>query len=212
MNVDSGSGSDFDELLERELQRQLGRLQGPRPTVAQSTYHTAHAPGGRTMSLLSTLTAAASPKAAAAVLATAAVVVGGGSAAAAAATGSSNPTVWGKTVTAAVAMCKHQLTDGHHGIGQCVSAAATLKGQEERDAHSASAARENHPTGASTSHSAGGATSHPTGASTSHPTGAPTSHPEGRSTGVPVGPPTSLPPASGGTHPTGPPVTPPTPR
>jgi hypothetical protein len=212
MNVDSGSGSDFDELLERELQRQLGRLQGPRPMVAQSTYHTAHAPGGRTMSLLSTLTAAASPKAAAAVLATAAVVVGGGSVAAAATTGSSDPTVWGKTVTAAVNTCKSNLTDGHHGIGQCVQAVATQKGEQERAAHSASAARQNQPAAAAGQHPATASTSHPTGPPTSHPTGAPTSHPEGRPTGIPAGPPTSLPPASGGTHPTGPPVTPPTPR
>ena len=210
MNADSGD-HDFDELLEQELRRRVGGLQGPSPTVGQSAYHAVFATGGKTMSLFSALTAAASSKAAAG-LATAALLVGGGSAAAAVATGSPNPNVWGKTVTNAVTACTDKLTDGQHGIGQCVSAAAKQKGLEERAAHSASAARANNPTGASTSHPSGASTSHPSGASTSHPIGASTSHPTGAPSGVPAGPPATIPPASGGSHPTGPPVTPPSPR
>jgi hypothetical protein len=212
MNADSGHGSDFDELLERELRRRLGQLQGPRPAVGQSAYHGVHATGGRKMSLLSTLTAAATPTAAAAALATAAAIVGGGSAAAAAATHSTDPTVWGRTVTAAVTSCKGQLNDGQHGIGHCVSAVASTKGAQERAAHAASAARQNQPAAAAAKHAAVATTSHSTGSPASHPTGAPTSHPEGKPAGVPAGPPASLPPASGGAHPTGAPVTPPTPR
>lgn len=196
MNADGGDFDDFDRLLERELQHRVGRLQGPSPMFDQSVYHTVFRTGGKMMSRFSTLTAAASSKAAAG-LAAAALVAGGGSVAAAAATGSPNPNVWGKTVTNAVAACKDKLTDDQHGIGHCVSAVAKQKGIEERATHSASAARENRPTGLPTSH--------PSGPPTSHPTGAPISHP----TGVPAGPPANLPPAAGGGHPTGPPVTPP---
>ncbi len=87
------------------------------------------------MSFLSSLIAAASTKAAAG-LAVAALAVGGVSVAATAATGSASPTVWGKTVTTAVATCKDPLKDGQHGIGQCVSAVAKQKGAEERAKHS----------------------------------------------------------------------------
>lgn len=192
--MSADSGGDFDQFLEHELQSRVGGLQGPSPAVGQSAYHSVFATGGTTMSLFSTLTAAASAKAAAG-LATAALVVGGGSAAAVAATGSTDPAVWGQTVKAAVASCKDQLNDGEHGIGQCVSAVAKQKGVEERDAHSASAARENH------------GASHPTGAPATRPAGGA----ESRPAGVPAGPPVT-PAASGGSHPTGPPVTPPSPR
>jgi hypothetical protein len=201
MNLDSGGGFDIDDLLERELQRRVGSLRGPSPRVDQSVYHAVLATGGKTMSF-STLTAAASTKAAGG-LAAAALLVGGGTAAAAAATGSTNPDVWGKTVTAAVATCKGDLKAGQHGIGPCVSAQAKKKGAQERAAHAASAARENEPTGA--------AALHPTGAPTSHPTGAPSSHPTGAPSGVPAGPPASIPPGSGSGHPT-PPVPTPSPR
>ena len=149
------------------------------------------------MPLLSTLAAAASSKAAVG-LATAALVVGGGTAAAAAvATDSTDPGVWGKTVTEAVATCKSQLGDGEHGIGQCVSAAAKKHGQEQRDAHAAGQGQGNAPS------------PHP--GRTGHPTPAATEHSAGKPSGVPVGPPTT-PVAGEGSHPTGPPVVPPTPR
>ena len=156
------------------------------------------------MPLLSSLTAAASSKAAVG-LATAALVVGGGSAAAAAVTGSTDPGTWGKTVTAAVARCKADLTSGEHGIGHCVSKTASQKGQEERSSHAASAAREQ-PVGAPSAHPTG----RPSTAPTAHPTGAPASLPPPHPTGKPSEAP-ATPPAPGGGHPT-PPVATPTPR
>jgi len=183
MTTGSNGGFDLDRPLEQELQKSVGGLTGPSSAPSQSAYHV-FAIGGKSMSLFSSLTAAASTKAAAG-LAIAALVVGGGAVAATAATGSPNPTVWGKTVTAAVATCKGDLQPGDHGIGPCVSAVAKQKGVQERDAHSASAARENHPTGR------------------------PSDLPSGKPTGVPAGPPSSIPPASSGSQPTGAPVSPP---
>src|SRR5579859_7293349 len=148
MNVDNGN-SDFDQLLERELHQRVGGLQGPNPQVEQSAYHAAAITGGTTMSIssLSSLTSLVSAKAAVGIT-VAVLAIGGGSVAATVATGSPNPVVWGQTVTAAVASCKAGLATGQHGIGDCVSAVAKQKGQQERNAHSAaSSARENHPTG-----------------------------------------------------------------
>ncbi|MHB8508949.1 MAG: PT domain-containing protein [Candidatus Dormibacteria bacterium] len=191
MTINDGDGLDLDKLLEKELHRQVGPLNGPSARVAQSAYHAAFLTGG-TMTPLATLAAMASSKAAAG-LAVAALAVGGGSAAVASATGSSNPAVWGKTVTAAVATCKSQLTTGIHGIGDCVSKVAREKGAEERAAHSKDKAGENHTTGTPRDHPTGAPTSHPTGAPTSHPTGAPASHPTGAPTSHPTGAPTSRP-------------------
>jgi hypothetical protein len=202
MNADSDGGLDFDELLERQLRQWVGGLLGPSPGVRQAAYRAVPATGGKRMPLLSSLAAAASPKAAAG-LATAALVIGGATAAAAVTT-DTNPTTWGKIVTDAVATCKSQLKDGQHGIGQCVSAVAKKKGEEERASHAASAARVVMPASMSSGH--------PTGKPTAHPTGPPTSPPNGKPSGVPVGPPASLPPAGNGSHPTGPPVVPPSPH
>jgi hypothetical protein len=200
MNTSSSGGFDLDHLLDQELQKSVGGLQGPTPDVAQSAYHV-FAIGGQSMSLLASLTAAASTKAAAG-LAVAALAVGGASVAATAATGSANPTVWGKTVTAAVATCKDKLTDGQHGIGQCVSAVAKQKGAEERAKHPQ--AGDTHPSGKPTDL--------PGGKPTDLPGGKPSSLPGGPPSGVPAGPPSSVPPASNGGHPTGPPVSPPSHR
>lgn len=129
------------------------------------------------MSLLSSLTAASTK--AAAGLATAALVAGGGSVAATAATGTTNPAVWGKTVTAAVATCKGKLTDGQHGIGQCVSTVAKQKGAEERAKHSE--AGETHPTGKPSDLPGGKPSSLPGGPpSGGHPAGPPVSPPAHR--------------------------------
>ncbi|HSR25889.1 MAG TPA: hypothetical protein VLW53_20215 [Candidatus Eisenbacteria bacterium] len=198
MNTDGDGGLDFDAFLERELRRRVGGISGPRPLNRQAAYRAVGTTGRRTMPLLSSLAAAASSKAVVG-LAAAALVVGGGTAAAAVASDSANPADWGKTVTAAVATCKSQLSGGQHGIGQCVSAIASRKGQQERDAHAAGASQQNHSSGRPSPHSTGADRTHSTGAST-----------HGKSTDVPVGPP-SIPPTSGGSHPTGPPVTAPTP-
>lgn len=200
MSTDSDGGHDLDEFLESELRGRLGGLRGPSPEAGRAAYRAVTTTGGKKMPILSSLATAASSKAAVG-LAAAALVIGGGSVAAAAATGSTDPGTWGKTVTSAVASCKAKLADGEHGIGQCVSAVASRKGQEERAAHAASEARE-----------AGTPSPHSAGASGSHPTGPPTSHPGGKPSGVPVGPPATLPPAEGGGGHHSPPVVPPTPH
>jgi len=192
--MNTSGGFDFDNLIEHELERSVGRLQGPSPAPAQSAYHAA-ATGG-SMSGFSSFTDAASVKVGVA-LATAALMVAGGAVAASAATGSADPGVWGKTVTAAVSSCKDKLADGQHGIGSCVSAVAKQHGVEERAEHSAaSSARQNHPTKKPND----------------IPGNKPTNHPGGKPSGMPPNPPSTVPPAGQGTHPTGPPVTPPSPR
>ena len=122
---------------------------------------------------LSGLPAIVASKAAAGIAVATLAVAGAGAVTATVVTGSPNPAVWGNTVTAAVTTCKDKLTDGKHGIGDCVSAVAKQKGNQERTQHAASSARVGKP--------AGQPTSHPTGAPTSHPTGgAPTAHPTGQ--------------------------------
>ena len=125
------------------------------------------------MSLLSGLPAIVASKAVTGFTVATLAVAGAGAVTATAVTGSPNPAVWGKTVTAAVTTCsKSDVTkDGVHGIGTCVSAVAKQKGQQERDQHStrsASSARSARLAGSA-------AGSHPTGAPTSHPT--PPTHP-----------------------------------
>ncbi|TMC09165.1 MAG: hypothetical protein E6J41_11225 [Chloroflexi bacterium] len=192
------AGHDLDELLEREFRRHIAGLRIPSPRADQATYRAVATSGGKRMPLLSSLTAVASSKAVIG-LATAALVIGGGSVAATAATGSANPANWSKTVTDAMSSCKSRLGPDQHGIGHCVSAVASQKGQQERSQHAASAARQLDP--ASTP------SAHQTGAQSGHPTGAPAPHPTGRPTDVPTPHATS----PGHDHPT-PPAATPTPR
>jgi|SRR5579859_4024161 len=114
------------------------------------------------MSLLSGLPAIVASKTAIGITVATLAVAGAGAVTATAATGSPNPTVWGKAVTAAVTTCKADLKDGVHGIGPCVSDVAKQKGQQERDQHSAGPAGS-----AGSSGSAGG--NHPTGPPSGHP-------------------------------------------
>ena len=199
------SGDEFEGWLEQQLQGALQAHAGPSPLAAQAAYHAAAITGGMGVSTFSTITAAVTSKAAAG-LATAALVVGGGGAVAAtAATGSADPGVWGQTVTQAVNQCKTDL-GGYQNIGQCVSAVASQKGQQERALHSASSARENrasearseHPP-ASSGHTQppGKPTDNPTGKPGDVPTGKPGDVPTGKPTAVPGGPPTGNP---GDTH------------
>ena len=144
------------------------------------------------MTPLATLAAMASHKAAAG-LAVAALAAGSGSVAAAAATGSANPSVWGKTVSAAVVTCKGHPTNGTHGIGECVSKVARQKGAEERAAHSHGKNGQHHPSGPQSSHpgassdadgaAAPNASDQPGGAPVSHPNS--TNHPGGKPSGTP---------------------------
>jgi hypothetical protein len=225
MSTEESGRPNLDDLLEQELERGLGHLQGPRAQFYQSAYYWAFCAEGDHSSAFSWPRAAALAKVAAGVGA-AALVTGGGVVVAIASTGSADPGVWGKTVSTAVASCKDQQTEGQHGIGQCVSAVAKQKGEQERAVHSASPTPENHPgipaaqnhsTGLPVAVPPGQAKQHPTGPpagvpagdTKSHPTGPPQTHPTGRPSGVPAGPPANLPPAAPGIHPTGPPVSPP---
>ncbi len=178
--MNNGNPFDFDGQLERELQRQGGSLSGPSPRVSQSAYHAAFLKAARP-GLRSSLRSAVSSKWAAG-LAVAALAVVGGSIAAAAATGSSDPDVWGKTVTAAVVQCKDQLGSGIHGIGDCVSKVAKQKGAEARAAHVHAQSGQDHPNGPPTTNRNGNGHGHgkPAGApgtTSSEPTNTPPTAP-----------------------------------
>src|SRR5207244_2457709 len=129
--------SEFDDLLERELERSVGHLQGSRTEFYQSAYYKGFLARGNRRSAFSVLPRALLAKAAAG-LGAAALVAGGGTVVAIASTRSTDPGVWGKTVSAAVASCKDQQTEGQYGIGQCVSAVAKQNGVQEHALHSAS--------------------------------------------------------------------------
>lgn len=120
------------------------------------------------MSLLSGLPAVVASKAVTGFTVATLAVAGTGAVTATAATGSPNPSIWGKAVTAAVTACKNDLKEGVHGIGSCVSDVAKQKGKQESGQHSTSSA--------SSARSGGSAAgSHPTGAPANHPT--PPAHP-----------------------------------
>ena len=143
MTTEERWGSELDDLLEQAVERSVGHLQGPRPEFYQSAYYQAFLARGNQRSAFSALPKAGMAKAAAG-LGTAALVGGGGVVVAIASTGSADPGVWGKTVSAAVASCKDQQTEGQYGIGQCVSAVAKQNGVQEHALHSASITQENH--------------------------------------------------------------------
>lgn len=111
--------SDNDRELESELHRLLDPIAAapipPRRSVA--TRHGIKAVVGGagaalSMKVLSSVAVAA-----------AAVTVAG-----AATTGSVNPVVWGQQVKQTVIDCKAKLSDGQHGIGDCVSDFASTHG------------------------------------------------------------------------------------
>jgi hypothetical protein len=194
--MNSDNGFDLDSQLERELRRQIGSLSGTRPFASQSAYHAAFLQASRT-DLRSRLASVASSKVAAG-LAVAALAVGGGSLAAAAATGSTDPVVWGKTVTAAVDQCKDQLSNGIHGIGECVSQVAKQKGAEARADRPHGGSGQDHANGASTTRSNGNGNVNGHGNGNGNSNG----HPGG-------GAPSTTPSGPKDNHPTGPPPTPP---
>jgi hypothetical protein len=187
MTTEGGGGLGLDDLLGQELRQRVGNLQGPSPRAGQSLYHSLYLTGGTGLSVLSMIVATATTKATVA-LAAAALLVGGGAAAATAATGSTDPTVWGKTVTAAVATCKGHLLADQHGIGQCVSAVAKQKGAEERALHSKAPAP----------HSTSNPSDVPSTKPSDVPHGEPTDLPHGNPTDLPYGRPNTTPPGSSG--------------
>jgi hypothetical protein len=209
MNVNGGDGLDLEQLLEKELQKAAGRLQGPSPLARQSAYHAVSAAGGFALSPLSSFLALVTTKAA--VAAAAATIVVGGAAVGTVATGSPNPTVWGQAVVTAVQGCKaaeaandatasgartsgSQASAARQNVGQCVSAFAKQHGIDQRALHSkASDARENHPTGKPTDHPGNNPTDHPHGQPSDVPGGKPSDVPHGQPSDHPGGPPSGVP-------------------
>ncbi len=131
--------NDFDGEIERELNRVLRPVDG------------ASVPAWRTpgsAGLVKRIVGGAGAAIALKVLTGLAVAVFAGAGALAATeavtTGSLNPADWGQQVKQQVAACKAALTDGHHGIGDCVSAFAKQHGDLVSDQHAASSARLNH--------------------------------------------------------------------
>ena len=109
--------------LERELETELHRALDPISRLSIPPRRPPrHAPSAR--AVLGGAGAALTLKLLTGVaVAAAAVTVAG-----AATTGSINPVDWGTQMSQRVADCKAKLTDGHHGIGDCVSALATQHG------------------------------------------------------------------------------------
>jgi hypothetical protein len=178
MSINDGGGSEFDRLLEQELQKAAGRLQGPSPLARQSAYRTALATGGLVLSPFS-IGALLSSKLV--VAAAASTLVIGGAVTATATTGSANPGDWGAAVVQAVQGCKttvgtgpdsanHTASSARDNVGQCVSAFAKTHGQQQRALHAS-----------------------PSPAATSHPTGKPID--KGKPAGTPGGPPSGVPPS-----------------
>lgn len=200
MNVNSGDG--LDQLLQQELQRAAGNLEGPTPSAGQSAYHAAFTAGGSAVSVFSSITAAVTTKAA--IAATAATLVVGGAAAGTIATGSPYPANWGSAVVAAVQGCKttegtgsdsakngstgNNASAARDNVGQCVSAFAKQHGAAERAEHSkASDARTKHAEDKSADKDKGGKDKHGKPDTTgkpedapdgSHPTGPPSAKPQ----------------------------------
>ncbi|HXA41764.1 MAG TPA: hypothetical protein VNV65_02505 [Candidatus Solibacter sp.] len=181
--MNSKNGFDLDRQLRSAVRKQGGAGKGPSPHSSQAAYHLAFMAASRPRRF-SSLRLATSPKMLAG-LAAAVLAVGGGSLAyAAAATGSSDPAVWGKTVTAAVEQCKDQLTNGIHGIGECVSKVAKQNGEDARADHSRGKSGQDHPSGATGATDSGNGHGHGNGNATGRPSGVPTGPPSG----VPAGP------------------------
>jgi hypothetical protein len=110
--------------LERELESELHRVLDPMSSLPIPPRRAAHSRmSART--LLGGAGAALTFKILTGVAAAAAAVTVVG----AATTGSLNPTVWGQQVEQQVQTCKDELTQGDHGIGQCVSSFASQHGQ-----------------------------------------------------------------------------------
>jgi hypothetical protein len=112
--------SDIERELESALRRELDAITAepiPARRLAPSRTTRARAVlGGAGAALTFKVLSGAA-------VAAAAVTVAG-----AAATGSLNPADWGQQVSQQVQVCKDELTDGEHGIGDCVSAFASQHG------------------------------------------------------------------------------------
>jgi hypothetical protein len=126
MNLDATDRCSFDRLLEDELQRTVGEVEGPTPDPRQAAYQAKFLarPGSGSrgpMHLFSGRLAL--------VIAGAALLLAGGSVAAMAGWGGAQPEVWGRAIATAVEDCKGQLTGGQHGMGKCINPNAKERSQ-----------------------------------------------------------------------------------
>jgi hypothetical protein len=111
---------DFDRWLEDNLKRRLDAQSGLHSRPGQARYALLERRRG-----LAGFAPLAGGAAAAKIRAGAAVALAAaGAATTGAVTHSSNPTVWGRQVSAAVTSCRNALSTGQHGLGDCVSAFA----------------------------------------------------------------------------------------
>ncbi len=131
--------NDFDGEIERELHRVLRPVDGASIPVWRAPDS-----GGVITRLLGGAAAAIGLKMLTGFAVIAFAGVGALAATEAATTGSLNPADWGQQVKQQVAACKAALTDGKHGIGDCVSAFAKQHGDLVSDQHASSSARLNH--------------------------------------------------------------------
>lgn len=120
--------SDFEREIEQELHRVLD------PSVAGSIpAWRVPSPRSFTKRLLSGAGAALGVKVLTGLAVAAAAATIAGAATETAITGSVSPTVWGQQVKMQVDACKDKLSDGQHGIGECVSEFAKKHGETESD-------------------------------------------------------------------------------
>ena len=188
-----GQDPGFENWLDRALNG-LGSPPAPSPLPVNAAYHAAFLSGGTSMSMTASLAAAITSKVAAGIAAGAIVAGGAGAVVATSTTGSTDPAVWGKTVTAAVATCKDKAAaENQHGIGQCVSAVAKEKGVAERAKHQAKPDEATKPDVKPSEHPTGKPSDAPGGKPSDVPGGKPSGVPSGRPSSVPVGAPSGVP-------------------
>jgi hypothetical protein len=129
MIADRDHGSGFDRLLEAELQNRLGGVEGPSPEVRQSAYQafwSRRRSGARHSGIRSIFSRTLVLS-----LAAGGVLIASGSLAVAAGAGSAGPNVWGRVITTALQECSGQLAGGQQGVGECLHAVATQRGERQ---------------------------------------------------------------------------------
>lgn len=132
--------SDFEREIEQELHRALD------PTLTGSIpAWRVPGPGSLAKRLLGGAGVALGVKVLTGIAVAAAAATIAGAATETAITGSLSPTVWGQQVKLQVDACKDKLSDGQHGIGECVSEFAKKHGETESDTHQSPEAAETKP-------------------------------------------------------------------
>lgn len=170
-----GPDPGFENWLDKALSG-LPSPPAPSPLPVDAAYHAAFLSGGTSMSMTASLTAALTSKVAAGIAAGAIAAGGAGAVVAGTATGSTDPAVWGKTVSAAVETCKDKAAaENQHGIGHCVSAVAKQHGAAQRAKHDVKA-----------DENQADAAGKPTARPSENPTGKPSDTPGGKPSDTPA--------------------------